>query len=229
MYPTNSTVSEGFLFEAAGFTAQLCLSQESLETAYRLRYRAYRSVDGIPENETEMATDGYDFQPNARTHLMWYEGKPVASIRSLIWSDRYQWHSTTSLDTFRDSIAREIGLDQRILESNRYVVDPDFNGRKSLTAQYLLFRIQTISCLFDHCRQVITAVRPKHIPFYRRLMNFEPISEETAVDGFQFKAVLLATPYKSRYVLAKNVSLAELQLEDLERYTAHLSTLKMAL
>ena len=224
MNTSESTLIDGFLFEESGFAAQLCNTEESLHIAYQLRYRAYRSVDGIPENEAGLATDRYDEQSNARTHLLWYEGKPIASVRSLIWSDRYDWQSTTALDTFRSDIHTSLGLNTRLLESNRYVVDPDFKGRKSITAQYLLFRIQTISCLFDNCAYVITAVRPKHTRFYKRLMDFEPVSELTSVDGFQFQAVLLATPYSSRHILAKNASIAALQLEDYERYVSYLST-----
>lgn len=207
-----------FLFEESGFTAQVCITEESLWLAYQLRYRSYRSVDGIPENPEGIAVDDYDNQSNARTHLIWYEGKPVASVRSLIWSDQYNWQSTTCLDAYRSAVQAKLGLETPILESNRYVVDPDFKGRKSLTAQYLLFRIQTISCLFDRCQYVITAVRTNHIPFYKRLMGFYPISEPTQVEGFQFETVLLATPYESRSILAKNASIAAMQLQDYEQY-----------
>lgn len=223
MQTETTLFKEGFLFEEAGFTAQLCLNEESLKTAYRLRYRAYRSVEGIPENDLGLATDPYDLQSNARTHLLWYEGKPVASIRSLIWSDRYQRQSTTCLDAFRAPVREKLGLEANILESNRYVVDPAFSGRKSLTAQYLLFRIQTISCLYDNCQYVITAVRPRHMAFYKRLMDFDPISAVGTVEGFQFEAVLLSTPYASRHVLAKNASIAALQLADYERYASYLA------
>ena len=184
MMTSNPALLDGFIFEESGFTAQLCTTEESLQTAYQLRYKAYRSVDGIPENDAGIAIDEYDAQPNARTHLIWYEGKPVGSVRSLIWSERYDWQNTTCVDAYRSAVDRELGLNTPILESNRYVVDPEFNGRKSLVAQYLLFRIQTISCLYDRCHYVITAVRTKHIPFYKRLMGFYPISEPTQVPGF---------------------------------------------
>ena len=223
MNTVKSTQIDGFLFEESGFTAQLCTTEESLAQAYELRYRSYRSVDGIAENDTGMSMDKYDSQSNARTHLMWYEGKPVASVRSLIWSERYDWQSTTCVDAYRSAVESKLGLDKRLLESNRYVVDPDFGGRKSIMAQYLLFRIQTMSCLYDNCDYVITAVRPKHARFYKRLMDFDPISEPGMVDGFKFEAVLLATPYISRHVLAKNSSIAALHLEDFERYASYLS------
>lgn len=209
---------DGFIFEEAGFRAQLCTTPETLEIAYRMRYKAYRVVDGIEPNEDEMAIDPYDYQSNARTHLLWYEGKPVASIRSLIWSDRYNWQGTTSMDVFRADVKKQLGLDKRLLESTRFVLDPDFKGRKTLTAQYLLFRVQTISCLYDQCQYVITSVRPKHIGFYKRLMDFKPISDPVQIEGFTFEALLMATPYSSRHVLAKNASIAKLQLDDYERY-----------
>ena len=232
MYTSENARMSGFLFEQSGFTAQLCNTKESLEIAYELRYRAYRSVDGIPENESGLAIDDYDGQSNCRTHLLYFEGKPVASVRSLIWSDRYQWQRTPCLDAFEDNISEHLGLQQRILESNRFVVDPDFKGRKSLTAQYLLFRVQTISCLYDNCQYVITAVRPKHASFYKRLMDFDPISEPGPIgafpDGYQFECTLLATPYSSRHVLAENASMAALQLEDFERYASYFAEPQLA-
>jgi hypothetical protein len=223
MMKNNLISPNEFLFEESGFTAQLCTSEDSLRLAYQLRYRSYRSVDGIAENAEGIAVDDYDTQSNARTHLIWYEGKPVASVRSLIWSEKYDWQSTTCVDAYRSAVQAEFGLTTPILESNRYVVDPDFKGRKSLMAQYLLFRIQTTSCLFDRCEYVITAVRTNHIPFYKRLMGFYPISEPTQVEGFQFETVLLATPYENKAVLAKNASIASMQQQDYEQYVKQLT------
>ncbi|MBR9920669.1 MAG: GNAT family N-acetyltransferase [Bacteroidetes bacterium] len=227
MFYSDPLVKEGFLFEESGFTAQLCNSDESLKTAYRLRYKAYRSVNGIPENPAEMAKDKYDLQPNARTHLIWYEDQPVASVRSMIRSGAYSGQSTTCVDAYRSEIDKEFGPATPLLESNRYVVDPEFKGRKSLTAQYLLFRIQTISCLYDRCQFVITAVRSNHVSFYKRLMGFYPISKPRIVPGFQFETVLLATPYSNRMILAKNASAATSTLEDYERYVRQAAALEL--
>lgn len=216
----------GFLFEESGFTAQLCTTEDSLREAYALRYRAYRSVDGIAESTDELACDKYDNQQNARTHLIWYEGKPVASVRSLVWSSAYDWQRTTCVDAYHSVIRSHFGMQMPLLESNRFVVDPEFKGRKSLQAQYLLFRIQTASCLYDRCPYVITAVRERHIPFYQRLMGFEPISDPIRVKGFQFDTVLLASPYRNRAILAKKASVAALQLDDYEQYVRQLGRLE---
>ncbi len=206
------------LFEANGFTAEMCIERESLEIAYNLRYRAYRSVDAIPFNAEEMFTDKYDQQENVRTYLIWYEGQPVASVRSLTWSAKYKWAKTDSIVFFEKDIDRELGLQTSVLESNRYVVDPEFNGRKSLMAQMLLFRIQALGSLVDNCDYVIAAVRPRHASFYKRFMNFNPISEPISVAKVSFSIQLLATPVTSREKLAQSNAMAAFEEADIERY-----------
>ena len=154
----------------------MCLEPESLDLAYQLRYQAYFQADAIPQNDEERCTDPYDDQRNARTYLIWYEGRPVASVRSLTWSAAYDWDPTPSVKYFAKDVDRHLGIQTPLLESNRYVVAPDFQGRQSLRAQMLLFRIQTLGTLADGCEYVITAVRPRHVRFYERFMNFEAIS-----------------------------------------------------
>lgn len=214
------------LFETNGFVAEMCIEPESLTIAYNLRYRSYRSVDAIPVNDQQIFTDKYDAQENVRTYLIWHEGQPVASVRSLTWSATYNWAPTDSIVLFEEEIAQHIGLNTPVLESNRYVVDPEFKGRKSLMAQMLLFRIQAIGSRIDNCEYVITAVRPRHASFYKRFMNFEPISEELAIEQVAFPIQLLATPVASCDKLAESSSLAAFEAADLERYQRCVLTLQ---
>ena len=181
------------LFTIKGFTAQLCCSQESKNAAYALRYDAYRSANIIPENEKKLFYDNYDLLPNARTHLIWHEGKPIASVRSMVWSEKYNWTTFESLKYFKKDIDRRIGLDQRILESSRFVVSPEISGRNSLFAQLLLFRAQDLSSQVDDCDYILTAVRAKHVPFYKRMLAFEQISEPLQHSFIDLNIVLLMT------------------------------------
>lgn len=215
------------LFETNGYLAEMCMSPESREIAFHLRYRAYLEADAIPPNPQELCIDPFDEQSNSRTFLIWYEDRPVASVRSLTWSEAYQWQSTSSIQYFRDEVDEHLGSQTPLLESNRYVVDPEFTGRKSLTAQMLLFRIQTLGALADACEYVITAVRPKHVRFYERFMNFYPISEVKSAREVKFPIQLLATPVASRELLAQNSSLAAFEPEDLVKYTNCLSKLRL--
>lgn len=216
------------LFEAEGFTAEMCLEQESLDLAYHLRYKAYLHAEGVSANKEERVIDAYDGQKNTRTFLIWHEGRPVASVRSFTWSADYDWERTPSIDLFEESVSKTLGLQTTLLESNRYVVDPEFKGRKSLTAQMLLFRIQSVGALLDQCAYVITAVRPKHVRFYERFMNFYPISEPIEIDMVTFPIQLLATPIASCKKLAESSAIAAFQQSDLDNYLKCLNTLKAA-
>ncbi len=82
----------------------------------------------------------------------------------------------------------------------------------------LLFRIQTLGSILDRCDYVITAVRPKHVKFYERFMNFYPISDPIEVDEVTFPIQLLATPVTSREKLAQSSAIAAFDPEDLARY-----------
>ena len=215
---TLQPLAHQILFEVDGFTAEMCLEEESLDLAYHLRYQAYFQADAIPHNDEERCTDPYDRQKNARTYLIWHGGRPVASVRSLTWSAEYDWDPTPSVKYFAADVDRHLGIQTPLLESNRYVVAPDFKGRQSLTAQMLLFRIQTLGTLADACDYVITAVRPRHARFYERFMNFEVISDPIEVPEVSFPIQLLSTAAASRDKLAQSSAIAAFEEADLDRY-----------
>ena len=182
------------LFEVDGFTAQFCYNSEMKQLAYRLRYRAYLQAGMIAPKPYPHLMDSFDRQAHTRIHLLWYEDTPIATVRSSIWSDRYDWEVTESVAKFPKEIAQAIGRNERILESSRYAVAPELKGRKSLFAQLLLFRIQDLSAQYDGCGHIITSVRTKHVPFYQRMLGFQQISEPAYFSWLQDSAVLLTVP-----------------------------------
>ncbi len=230
MTPTTHKIPSQFVdeivFELDGFTAQLCTSPESKKVAYELRYRAYIETGAVEPNALKQVHDAYDDLPNSRTHLLWYEGEPVASVRSSIWSSRYDWSLTESIKTFWYETHGSIGLDKSILESSRFVVDPKFQGRNSLRAQLLLFRLQDLSSTYDECDHIITSVREKHVPFYKRMLSFEQISGQGRVPWIDVDVVLLrTTANESRNVIAtKGMQLCS--QEERQRYATICETLK---
>ena len=152
--------TQQILFKENGITAEMCIGQERLEIAYHLRYKAYLNAGAICSNSKEQFTDTFDKQANARTYLIWFAGQPVASIRSLTWSAEYNWQPTPSVQFFEADIKQHLGAKTSILETNCFVVDPAFTGRKALAVHLLLFRIQTLAAMADQCKHVIAAVRP---------------------------------------------------------------------
>jgi len=208
------------LFEINGFHAQLCCSPESKAIAYRLRYRAYLHSKAIQPNAEEVLTDVYDEQDNSRTHLIWHEGQPIATVRSSIWSAKYDWATTESIKAFWKEAHRRIGLENNMLESSRYAVIPEFTGRRSLFAQLLLFRVQDLSSQLDQCKHIITSVRKKHVPFYQRMLGFQQISESKRLPWIDADIVLLTTSQaKSRSIITEK-GMAACSPDEVERYAS---------
>lgn len=159
------------------FAIEVCLRQDSKNTAFHLRYRAYLAVDAISGNPEELLYDEYDFQDNARIFLVWFRGKPVATVRSCVFSDRYNWLPTEGVNYFRESLEQKLGDNTRLLESNRFAVDPDFQGRQSLVARFLLFRAHGLNAAAHNCSHIITSVRDNHRAFYLRFLGMPAFSE----------------------------------------------------
>ncbi len=161
------------------FTLEVCLNQESKQLAFQIRYRAYLHAGMASENEEGMLYDKYDFSPNVRIFLVWNQGKPVATIRSCIYSAAYNWMPTEGINYFEKDLNEKVGEKIPILESNRFAIDPDFQGRHSIFAQFLLFRAHGLNAAFHQCEYIITSVQTNHIAFYKRFLGLHPISDNT--------------------------------------------------
>lgn len=210
----------GFIFENNGFTAQLCSNKASLRTAFDLRYRAYKhSGDEVNmDDKYQLFFDGSDFAPNSRTFLIWYEGKAVASVRSCIRSAKYDWAPIESMKYCEQDIRENLGSQSILLESGRYVVDPEFKGRKSIYAQILLFKVHAIVSLIDECSHIITMVRPRHIPFYERMLGFHQVSPIIPVPEFDLEIALLACPREKSLEVALNKGMPPYTKDEVARY-----------
>lgn len=201
------------------FTLEVCLNDASLNTAFQLRYRAYLAVDAIPENEEGLLYDQYDFLPNARVFLVWYQGKPVATVRSCIYSEAYNWMKTEAVKYFQEDIVRQLGAQTNLLESNRFAVDPDFQGRQSLFARFLLFRAHGLNAAAHQCKYIMTSVRANHIAFYRRFLALNPVSKESCyVEWADAEVALLANKTEECLGAILKRGMPDYDLEDVRQY-----------
>ncbi len=202
-----------------GFTVELCKDRKSLNTAFHLRYQAYLGVDAIDQNKEELLFDDYDFLPNSFVHLVWFEGKAVATVRSCIFSDEYNWSKTEGIRYFPKDATTKFGCQTRLLESNRFAVAPDFQGRQSLFAQLLLFRVHALNSFVHECSHIITAVRSNHIPFYRRFLGMEQVSTEVKyVAWADAEVVLLATTVEDCLAAALKRNMPNFDLSEIRQY-----------
>ena len=217
--PAQQPVPQQIIGGHNGFTTEICIAPTSLQTAYRLRYRAYLAANAVAENVDKLVCDQFDGQPNSMVHLIWYNEQPVATIRSCIYSDAYNWVPTEAVGYFPKAIEAQIGKGQRIVESNRLAVEPTFQGRNSLFAQMLLFRVHALNTAVHGCGHIITAVREKHIPFYKRFLGMEQISEEARyIPWADSYVVLMACQRADSLAIAMKRGLPPVSQEDIDCY-----------
>jgi hypothetical protein len=162
---------------------------------YALRYQAYRRVDAIAANPAERFSDAYDHKPNAMPYLLLAGDRPVGSIRACVYRPGEDF-GLPSFETYPQEIASQIGLDKRIVESSRFVfADEAFDV--TLDMQYHLYRMIAANALVHEADWVITAMRRRHVPIYRRLFGAQRLSDPKPYYGLRDEMVLCGGPFSS--------------------------------
>lgn len=178
-----------------------CATGPLLDRVVSMRYRSYSSEGYINKNSSEKFMDKYDSMPNCRSYLLFdpHMGRPpVASVRACIY-DPQDDLPVPVLDAFRDEVEAAIGLKDKFLEINKFVVEPKFQRRGGATARFQLFKAMAEETVSNQSKNVVLAVRESHIKFYTRRFGCAQISEAKEYPGLKFKTVLL---------LAKNMVMA---------------------
>ncbi|MES2574083.1 MAG: hypothetical protein V4572_04020 [Bacteroidota bacterium] len=200
------------------FLLSPCETTTDLSIATKLRYKAYRHVNAIEENELKEFSDKYDLQNNTKTCLIYEGNEAVAAVRACIYSKEYDYLPIPAFEVYKEEIAKEIGLDKTIIESNRYVVIPEKKDSKSLFKHPYKFIILN-SLKFDS-DFVIAAVREKHIPLYRRFLDMEPISGLKKYPGINVEMILMAVDCrKFRQGIMEKEEAYAISKEEIEYYS----------
>lgn len=170
---------------------QTSLIEEEMSLAVKLRYHAYRNVGAIDENSLAEFRDRYDLLPNSRTCLIYEEDAiPVASVRACIYDLKDNSFEIPALEVYKEDIEKEIGLDKKIIESNRFVIHPDKVDSKQLFK--VPFRFILLNAIKFESEYIIAAVRAKHVPLYQRFLGLEPISSPKTYPGINVKMIMMA-------------------------------------
>jgi hypothetical protein len=165
-------------------------TDEGLRLAGALRYRAYSSCGAIAPREGGLFTDRFDERPNCTTYMLLERDEPIASIRACVYAAKFDHQPIPAFEVYRDAIAVELGVHRTIVESNRFVFDPEYR-RHALVPKLHLFRNIASTALRHDADFIITAVRTRHEDFYAKL-GFRPISDERTYPGLTVPMVLLA-------------------------------------
>ncbi|MEL7120135.1 MAG: GNAT family N-acyltransferase [Bacteroidota bacterium] len=208
------------VFQKGEYVVEVCKDRSSLNTAFELRYRAYRADNAIEENDEGLFYDAFDFTRNHTTYLVWYKGKAIASVRAGIYSKKYNWSPTEASKHYFKVMGGFTWKNINVLESNRFVVDPKFQGRQSFLAELLLFRTHALNAYAHACEKIVTTTTFNHIPHYENLMGMNILSAKPKYYDWLNDCITLmgtGTDIYTNTLLMKGMP--EIDPEDMERFT----------
>jgi hypothetical protein len=208
------------------YAVRLCVTEQHRRQAYELRYRAYRSIEAIDEGPVEQFSDPFDGRLS-RVHLLELSGRPIGSIRCSIHhpNDGITYPNLQTAQAYSKEIQAHCGTKVTIVESSRFVIDPDHDSN-GLLVQSLLFRMICLNAVSQSARFLVTAVRPKHVSFYKRAMNLHPISASKAYPGLHAEMVLLCGDFAAHGAdIARKAPMFFPLPVEIERYEKCLSKL----
>lgn len=179
-------------------------SSELKELVYKIRYESYIPDNHIDARKDQKLSDIYDGMKNCHSYIIYQNDEPVGTIRSCVYSSKYNWVKIPVLDIFAEEISSNIEKNKTLIEINKLTILPKFQ-KKFLLYSMGLFRNILINTYQYHADYLLAAVRTNHIRFYKNIFLL-PISKEKVYPGVKFKTVLLAGDVnKYRNIFLKNI------------------------
>ena len=175
----------GALLERAEY--RRCDKGEDLEDIYRLRYKAYRSNDMVPDSETHSIHDDLDETPNAYRFGVYVDQVLVSTLRIHHVTSDTPWSPSTK--AFGDIVYPMLAAGDTFVCPGRFASDPDWT-RVYPHLPYVTLRLATMACFYFNVPYGLSTVREDHAGFYKRVYPSERISEPRSYPGVFNKVVL---------------------------------------
>jgi hypothetical protein len=179
-------------------------TDELREEVYALRYRAYLSECAIAPTPEERFEDKYDRQPN---HIVWAiteHERVIGSIRTTWFDPFHSGWSIPEMEGYAEDFDRAIPAGARVLSGNRFVTEPGRSDSGSLFAMLLLrHHLYVATEKADHA---VAAVRINHLPFYKRILRLEKVSEGKQYPGLTSTMFLTACEFKANIEAVYRIS-----------------------
>ena len=164
-----------------------CDKGEDLEDIYRLRYKAYRSNDMVPDSESSSIHDDLDETPNAFRFGVYVDQQLVSTLRVHYVTEDMPWSPSTK--AFGDLVYPMLAAGDTFVCPGRFASDPDWT-RVYPHLPFVTLRIATMACFHFDVPYGLSTVREDHSGFYKRMYPSERISEPRAYPGVFNRVVL---------------------------------------
>jgi hypothetical protein len=161
-----------------------------LDYVFSIRYESYSAEDYIEKNLSKRFMDEFDGTPNCDSFLVYFRKKLIGSIRSCVYYPEKDYRIPV-MDVFERELKENVGMDQTVVEANKFVVHPEFQRQGGVKARFSIYRNVIESAIREKARCIVVAVRPAHVKFYR-MFHLHPMSDAKSYPHLNFQTVLMA-------------------------------------
>ena len=162
---------------------------EQFDPVYRLRYEAYRREDFIPINSQQVTRDEFDDLSNCYCFGVYIADQLVSSLRFHVVTPE-QPHSPC-MSVWPDVLQPMLDKGQSFIDPGRFTAD--FEASLAYPAlPYLTLRLAAMACEYFPVRYCMSAVRPEHTAFYKRIFGATPLGDERTYANLAFPMQLYA-------------------------------------
>lgn len=172
-----------------------CDKGEDLEDIYRLRYKAYRSNDMVPENQAHTIHDDLDETPNVHRFGVYVDQQLVSTLRIHHVTRETPW--STSTKAFGEIVYPMLDAGETFVCLSRFASDFEWSGSHR-QLPFVVLRLAPMACFYFNASYGLSTVRDDHAGFYRRIFDSEQISTSRSYPGVFNQVVLYRTNAHSR-------------------------------
>lgn len=154
-----------------------CDSGEDLEQIYRLRYKAYKMHDFIPESADQLVKDELDEAPNCYKFGVFIDGELASTVRI--------HHMTREepfgpiMRTFGDVLRPRLARGESFINPTMFAGEPHY--RSTIRAlPYLTLRLGLVASVHFDATSCVGVIRDEHTAFYRRVFGAVQVGEPRA-------------------------------------------------
>jgi hypothetical protein len=164
-----------------------CDSGEDLEAIYKLRYRAYKLHDFIPESPDQAVTDDLDDAPNCYKFAVFIDGQLVSTVR-IHHITRDQPYGPI-MKIFGDVLRPRLMRGESFINPTLFAGEPHY--RSPMRAlPYLTLRLGLVASVNFDATSCVGVVREEHTAFYRRVFGAVQVGEPRPYPPFSVPVVL---------------------------------------
>lgn len=164
------------------------------DPVYRLRYEAYRREEFIPINSQQVTRDEFDALPNCYCFGVFIDEVLVSSLRFHVVTP--QMPHSPCLSVWPEVLEPLLAQGMSFIDPGRFTAD--FEASLAYPAlPYLTLRIAAMACEYFPVRFCMSAVRPEHTAFYRRIFGAVPLGDERRYAHLAFPMQLYAAEVPS--------------------------------